>query len=123
MKKWSVLLGSLLIVIVSVTGCGIKITIGDEPKTKEQQMEDEIAKILEDSSIDETLAGIEQGGDTKIRDSEKEEIEVVVEEEEPVSEKQPPREVIPLHEYNMYDCIYSERGAKAYRIYQGNMKK
>ncbi|QEH70524.1 hypothetical protein QTL86_00115 [Cellulosilyticum sp. ST5] len=123
MKKWSVLLGSLLIVIVSVTGCGIKITIGDEPKTKEQQMEDEIAKILEDSSIDETLAGIEQGVDTKIRDSEKEEIEVVVEEEEPVSEKQPPREVIPLHEYNMYDCIYSERESEGIPYISGEYEE
>lgn len=101
----------IAMLVTSSIGCGkVHITFGDN-KSQEEKMEEEINKVLEDSSIDESLEEMQKGIDAVNGESEeKEQIESTGESKQEEEKKDNTKAVTKksIDDYNMDEAIYDE---------------
>ncbi|QEH70521.1 hypothetical protein QTL86_00130 [Cellulosilyticum sp. ST5] len=111
MRKWFASIILMAILITSSIGCGkVHITLGDN-KSEEEKMEEEINKVLEDNSIDESLEEMQKGIDAVNGESEEEEQKEDIEETQQKEEKKDNSKTVTkksIDDYSVDDYIYSE---------------
>lgn len=113
MKKHLLSMVCIVGIISISVGCGkIHVTIGDN-KTQEEQVEEEINKILEDESIDNTLKDMEEAINTIGEESDivEQVDEDLMEEEEDTDDKKNEDKIAvkkSIDDYDYNEYIYSE---------------